>query len=652
MIFKKSRNALQFRLTEELVWIEAWGKNALRVRATKNAALTKDGKGLSETPHSSADISISPRHAEIGNGLLRCVVGEQGDLRFYKDNKSILREYYRAGKDLNEHSRCLKFSAREHHSLGGNEYAVTARFESVREEKIYGMGQYQQSDFNLKGCVLELAQRNSQISIPFYLSSLGYGFLWNHPGTGEVAFGQNYTQWKADLADELDYLVIAGDTPKEILQSYTAVTGRPPAFPDNALGLWQCKLRYRTQEEVLSVAREYRRRGIPLDVIVIDFFHWTEQGEWKFNPEWFPDPKSMMDELRAMGTRCMVSVWPTVHPNSENYRAMRDRNLLVRSEQGLNFTMPWRNGACCFFDATNPEAQKFVWSKLEKNYVGYGIDMFWLDEAEPEFMRYDYDHYRYYAGNTAKVAGYYPRGYAKALWDGQNKRGQTDIVNLARCAWVGSQKYGAVIWSGDVQSSFTSFRDQVTAGLHMGLTGQAWWTTDIGGFYQGNVENPEFRELLIRWYQYAVFSPVLRMHGDRLPKSKDTIGFAHTGAPNELWSYGEDVFNILRQWLDIRLSIKDYIAALYREASENGSPLMRTMFYEFPEDTVCWEIEDQYMFGSRYLVAPVLYYQVRERAVYLPAGQWKNIHSGQVYDGRQTVTVDAPLSLMPVFEKL
>ena len=651
MILFQGENKLCMRLANELLEIEAWGTNALRVRATRNARFSGDDKGIAYVAPGEVRIETEKRRGLICNGRISCEVTNNGILTFYRDGVKILKEYYRSSRtyDQTRYGVCLEVQARQYGSQGAD-YAITALFESDPKERIYGMGQYQQPDFDLKGCVLELAQRNSQISVPFYVSSLGYGFLWNHPGVGKVMFGKNYTEWQADAADELDYWIVAEGSPKKIVGSFTEVSGRSPAFPDNALGLWQCKLRYRTQDEVLEVAREYHRRGIKLDVIVIDFFHWTEQGEWKFDPACFPDPQAMMDELRALGIRCMVSVWPTVSRKSENYAQMNEKGLLIRCERGLDYTFDWM-GPCANYDATNPEARAYLWAKIKQNYGQYGIDMFWLDEAEPEFQPYDFDHYRYYAGRTLKTAGYYPANHAQGFWEGQTQEGQTDVVNLIRCAWVGSQKYGAVVWSGDVESSFRAFRDQVSAGLHMGLSGHAWWTTDVGGFRGGNGEDPAFRELLVRWYQYAVFSPILRMHGDREPRSK-IPGSVGSGAANELWSYGEEVYGILKRWLDVREELKPYIASLYREASENGSPLLRTMFYEFPEDERCWELDDQYMFGSRYLVAPVMELGQRARTVYLPAGQWKNYQTGEVLAGGTTVTADAPLDVIPVFERL
>ena len=257
------------------------------------------------------------------------------------------------------------------------------------------------------------------------------------------------------------------------------------------------------------------------------------------------------------------------------------------------------------------------------------------------------------------MSNIYPQMYSKAYYDEMSKLSDRPVVNLLRSAWAGSQKYGNVVWSGDVPSSFEAFYDQVQCGLNMGMAGIAWWTTDIGGFMTDDVNDPDFRQLLIRWYQFAVYSAVLRMHGDRGPFNIPALddrnfggGYLHTGQSTEIWSYGEDNFKIMKDYLELRYSMKDYIKSLFDEAAENGSPLLRTMFYEFPEDKKCWELQDQYMFGAKYLVAPIFQLNQFQREVYLPAGQWKLTSDGTVYEGGQTVTVDAPIEYMPVFEKI
>ena len=659
MFFFKDGQALIGRQRNETLRIEAVGVNGLRVRSTQNPRFSEKNWAFSDAETGNAEITIGGNDADIRCGKLRAHVNWAGVITFFKGEKKILREYYRNyGGTESRESCCLKIIARDFDPIAGGDYRLNVRFESNDGEKIFGMGQYQQAYMDLKGCILELAQRNSQISVPFALSSYGYGFLWNNPAVGKASFGKNYTEWRAEATDQMDYWITADDSPAQIVKNYTDVVGRAPMMPESLLGLWQCKLRYRTQKEVLEVARKYKQLGIPLDVIVIDFFHWTRQGDWHFDPEYWPDPKAMVDELHSMGVKIMVSVWPSVDRKSENFEEMFEKGLLIRTENGSIQTYDF-NGDCVAFDATNPEARAFVWEKCKENYSKYGIDMFWLDNAEPDYAVYDFDHYRYYAGPALKVGNVYPLMYAKAFYDGQKAEGKSCVVNLVRSAWVGSQKYGALVWSGDVPSTFEAFRDQIAAGLNIGLAGIPWWTTDIGGFMNGNVHDPAFVQLLIRWFEFAVFSPVLRMHGDRGPHDIPPLsdkdyggGYLFTGQPNELWSYGEDAMKIMKKYLNLRLSLKTYILGLLKEAHNSGAPLMRTMFYEFPRDEKCWEISDQYMFGPEYLVAPVLNADQVSRSVYLPAGEWKNINGGEKYTGGCTVECDAPIDCIPVFQKI
>lgn len=659
MFFVKEGQALICRHQNETLRIEPWGRNALRVRSTLYSGFSGNDWALTDTPAGISDISVGESEASIQNGIIRARVNLAGVITFYKGSEVILREYYRNyfGTESME-SSCLKVKAREFRPIIAGDYSLNVRFEGNDTEKIYGMGQYQHAYMNQKGCVLELAQRNSQISIPFALSNLGYGFLWNNPAVGKASFGKNYTEWYAEAAEQMDYWITADDSPACIIKNYTEITGRSPMMPENVLGLWQCKLRYRTQKEVLEVARKYNELGIPLDVIVIDFFHWTRQGDWCFDPEYWPDPKSMVEELHSMDVRVMVSVWPSVDRKSRNFEEMFDRGLLIRTERGTMQTYDF-NGDCVSFDAMNPEARDFVWGKCKENYYKYGIDMFWLDNAEPDLSVYDFDNYRYYTGPALKVGNIYPLMYAKTFYDGMKAEKQQDIVNLVRSAWVGSQKYGVLVWSGDIRSTFESFRDQLMGGLNIGLTGIPWWTTDIGGFMGGDVNDPDFIQLLIRWFQFAVFSPILRMHGDRDPHNIPPLsdkdyggGYLYTGQPNELWSYGDEAFGIMKKHLKLRLSLKPYIQRLMKEAGETGSPLMRTMFYEFPEDEKCWEISDQYMFGPKYLVAPILNANQFSRNVYLPSGVWKNINDMKEYSGGQTIRCAAPIDYIPVFQKV
>ena len=666
--------ALIFKRGGETVRIEAWGKDSLRVRATmlpdfsgNDWALYKepeDGEGKVELfgkdyRRGEGD-TVTRQEACITNGRIRAEVNFAGVISIFDGEKLLLRENYRFyDGTISQGSRCLKQYAREWKGIiGGTGYCLNVKFEANEGEKIFGMGQYQQSCMDMKGCVLELAQRNSQASVPFYISSLGYGMLWNNPAVGRVTYGNNYTEWIARSTKQMDYWVTAADSPKEIMVSYTNVTGRAPEFPEDLCGLWQCKLRYRTQDEVMKVARTYQKEGIKPDMIIIDFFHWTLQGEWKFDKAYWPDPKAMIDELHSMGIKVMVSVWPSVDRRSENFYPMTESGLLIKTERGAAQTYDYQ-GDCVSIDPFNPETREYVWEICKKNYYDLGIDGFWLDNSEPDYGVYDFENYRYYAGPALECSNLYPQMYSRTFFEPMKKSGAGVFVNLMRCAWAGSQKYANVIWSGDIPSTFYSFREQVMAGLSIGVAGIPWWTTDIGGFMTDDVKDPEFLQLLIRWFQFAVYSPVLRMHGDRGPYNIPPLddlergsGYMHTGQPNELWSYGKENYSIMQKYLKIRLEMKDYIMGLYKEASDTGAPLMRTMFFEFPEDEKCWSISDQYMFGDRYLVAPVFEKDQFSRSVYLPAGCWKLTSNGKTYEGCCVVNVDSPIDYMPVFERV
>ncbi len=604
-MFIKYGQRLIFKYDAEQLWIEPWGDNALRVRATKMAVMPDEDWALLPPSNSKVHISITQYGASISNGKIKAQLNNYGKITFYNQkDELLLEEYVRNRKEYKFQpgvkptgfASALDIEAREFKPILGGDYSLTIRFESMPEERIYGMGQYQQPYLNLKGCDLELAQRNSQASVPFMLSSLGYGFLWNNPAIGRVTFGKNLTTWQAYSTKVLDYWICAGDSPAEIEETYAKATGTVPMMPEYGLGFWQCKLRYQTQDELLEVAREYKRRGLPISVIVIDFFHWTMQGEWKFDPVYWPDPKAMVEELKEMGIELMVSIWPTVDHRSENYKEMVEKGYLIRTDRGHRIAMDF-HGNTVHFDATNPGARKYLWEKVKKNYYDLGIKIFWLDEAEPEYTYYDFDLYRYHLGPNLQIGNIYPVMYAKTFFEGMKASGQENIVNLLRCAWAGSQRYGALVWSGDIHSSFSSMRNQLAAGLNMGIAGIPWWTTDIGGFHGGNPDDPQFREVFIRWFQYGTFCPVMRLHGDREPHSEplgtEGGGVATSGAANEVWSYGEEAYEICKKYLAIRERIKPYVRKLMKEAHEKGTPVMRPLFYDFNDDDTAWEIEDQ-----------------------------------------------------------
>lgn len=668
-------NRLVRRYAGQTTIVEPWGRDSLRVRAFmqdgsegEDFALTEpvhngecEVKQWTEQQHVVSNMPgarlVEAQCGSITHGKIKATFLANGKLVFTNDKgKLLLEEFARNRLDgTSPDLSALEIEGREFKAINGGDYALTARFEPNAGEHIYGMGQYQQPYLNLKGCMLELAQRNSQASVPFMVSDRGYGFLWNNPAVGYVNFASNLTTWHARCTQKLDYWITAGDSIAACEENYAAVTGKVPMMPDFAMGFWQCKLRYTTQEELLSVAREYKKRGLPLDVIVVDFFHWPHQGDWCFDPLYWPDPKAMVAELKSMGVELMVSIWPTVEQASVNYEALRDRGLLVRTERNLQNTMDFMAHTIAY-DATNPEARKFVFDVVEKNYCKYGIKVFWLDEAEPEMAVYDFDSVRYHSGKCLSTGNRYPVCYAQGFYEGLTGRGEKKVLNLLRCAWAGSQKYGALVWSGDIAATFKALRNQIAAGLNMGLAGIPWWTTDIGGFHGGDCNDEAYREVFARWFEWGTFCPVMRVHGDRLPRQPMVGNTASSrccsGGPNEVWAYGERVYKLCCEHLSLRKKLKPYIEQIMQEAHEKGTPVIRPLFYDFEQDRRTFEVEDCHMFGPSLLICPVYEAGVRERKVYLPAGAtWRNIYTGEVFEGGQEITAAAPYEHIPVFAR-
>jgi alpha-D-xyloside xylohydrolase len=375
---------------------------------------------------------------------------------------------------------------------------------------------------------------------------------------------------------------------------------------------------------------------------------------FNIDPECWPDPTAMMRELDDMGVKVMVSIWPTVNPLSKNHDEMHRRGLLVRTENGVPAQMDFVDVGqeppvfVAYYDPTNPEARQFVWEQARKGYYQHGVKVWWLDACEPEIFPRHPENLRYHLGNGLAVTNIYPMLNAKAFYEGMQAEGETEIISLCRSAWAGSQRYGAALWSGDVQSNFEEFRAQIPAGLNASISGIPWWTTDIGGFFNGNINDPAFQELVIRWFQFGVFCPIFRLHGNRLPDIGQ--GASRSGGPNEVWSFGEEAYGIIKELLFLRRRLKPYIMEQMKAAHEKGTPPMRPLFFDFPKDAQSWDIEDQMMFGPDYLVAPVIEEGARSRRLYLPAGDsWRNAWTDEIYQGGRWIEVDAPLEQIPIF---
>lgn len=653
MDFQLLDTGIEVRHRHEVLTIEVWGADSVRVRAAPYRIPAESHGALDEPP--SADppvVKVADSQATLVHGELTVTVDFDRAAAYPEPLLTFTRTS--TGEEL-------LAERREHFWLPGarvfagnrsGAYEVHQQFAAYDGEKLYGLGQRTHGRLDLKGLALDLVQRNGEVSIPFVLSDRGYGLLWNVPAVGRVEFADNGTRWLADQAREIDYWLTAGE-PAAVLARYADATGHVPELPAWASGFWQSKLRYRDQEELLAVAREHKRRGLPLSVIVADYFHWSAMGDYRFDPAEWPAPRAMVAELADLGVELMVSIWPTVSPASENFADYRDGGLLVGSDQGVEFHQTIQDKGMAtpmpvaFYDPTNPRTRSFVWDLVRRNYLDLGIRVFWLDASEPELNPAHPGNLTLYAGPGAEVACVYPRDNARLFAEGMAAAGQEPTVLLCRSAWAGAQRYGAAVWSGDIPATWDSLRQQIRAGLSIAVSGIPWWTTDIGGFHGGDARDPAYRELMIRWFQFGVFCPLFRLHGDREPRTPTS--FAQTGGPNEVWSFGEEAYGIIGGLLRLRERLRPYIHDQMRAAARTGLPPMRPLFVDYPADGPSWTVDDEFLFGPDILVAPVAEAGVREREVYLPPGSWVDAATGVEHTGGGVVTVAAPIERIPVF---
>ena len=617
---KISENRIFFERGEDLVRITPCAKNAIRFEAFPDKKEFDENFTLMPQ-EAECEITESDRAVTMTVGALSVKLEENGKVTFYKDGAVILEEM----------PELAFFSGFRHYEKNARgSYSARVTFKPNDGERLYGLGHDESMRFDLKGCSFDLRHVNAKCTIPFVYSSLGYGFIWNNPAVGSVELSENRTRWSVGATRKIDYVVIAG-TPKKVAKTLADLTGHAPVMPHWATGFWQSRLRYETQEDLLEVARRYHREGIPLSAIICDYFHWTEQGDYKFDPVYWHDVRAMADELHKMGTKLIVSVWPTINENSENYRHMLDSDMLIKTDDCTGKVFSFY-GPQAEIDVTNPKTREFVFNKLRENYLDCGVDALWFDEAEPEIHPENFGALTFHIGRGDEVGLLYPYYYSKMAYEGFKSISDDEPVTLTRCAYLGSQKYGALVWSGDIYSSFDTLKTQVIAGLNMSLCGIPWWNTDIGGFWGGDTESDEFRELIVRWFQYGVFSPVMRLHGNRNrhgEKKRDVK--EATGDPNEIWSFGDRNYPILRDLIFLRERLRPYIEEHMKIASEKGYPVMRPMFFDYPDDEVCYTLGGQYMFGDDILFAPITERGQTVKTVYLPEGEWTLTKNKKTY---------------------
>jgi alpha-D-xyloside xylohydrolase len=505
-------------------------------------------------------------------------------------------------------------------------------------ESFYGLGQHQAGVWNYRGEEVDISQANSNIGIPVLLSSKGYGIFWNNPSRSR--FNNLFLHalyLSSEVADELDYYFLYGPEFDRIIAGYRELTGAPPLFGKWAYGFWQCKNKYNTQEELLGVAHKYRQLHIPADNMVQDWFWWVTMGEPVFDKARYPDAPGMVEELHKNNFHFMISVWPYFRPGTRTYDDMDKRGYFIDKTKVAAF----HPAGMALYDAFNPEARKYYWNLMDQALFKIGVDAWWLDTTEPETEDRQANILvtnKIYLGNGARYANAFPLMTTEGVYQGQRSESDTKrVFILSRSAFAGAQRNAAAVWSGDVNSDWVFFKKQIPAGLNYSISGLPYWTTDIGGFVSENPDDPAYRELFIRWFEFGTFNPILRVHGTRSTNQ------------NELWSYGVEAREILTNYDTLRYRLLPYIYSLAWMTTSQGYTPMRGLIMDFRTDQHSATIGDQYMYGPAFLVNPVTDPGVHSRRVYLPQAKWYDFWSGSSAEGERTIDAAASIDKLPLF---
>ncbi len=549
------------------------------------------------------------------------------------------------------------------HTINGERtFQVGAVFSAPADEHFYGLGQNQDGVLDLRGRTIDCkhfydAPQGETVCIPFMVSSRGYGIVWDNPSDTHVYPGVNgRTLWQSEVGERVSFFVIVSDVPDALYSGYAKLTGRTPIPPKAAFGLIQSKARYASQQEVLDVAHTYRRKGYPLDIMVLDWFYWTRMGQLDIDPESFPDPDAMNRDLHALGMRSLISVWPRFERDSRYFNELDSRGYFLQDKDGRTQDgLPFRSDrAGALIDATNPLALDWFFSHVRDNILAHGFDYLWLDETEPDLVP---DGFFFKLGSGDRYHNLFPLLYVDGVSQRLRRyRPDTRVLILARAAYLGSQRSGAIFWSSDIDPSWEALRRQIPTGLNMTASGIAYWGNDIGGWQPlpptSSATRPplidpagardvvgrddDYPELFTRWFEYGTFLPTLRIHGER----------RHT----EIWAYGPQAEAILARYDRLRYQLIPYLYSLAWHTYRGGAPFMRALWMDFGHDPRVANMGNEYMLGPAFLVAPVTVQGQTRKRVYLPAGaDWYDYWTNVRLPGGQEVTVDAPIDRIPVF---
>jgi len=665
--WQKTNAGIKATVNNIALEIEFYNPSTVRIiKSPSGSSFTKNSLSVIATPIKTDLISkqqndnLTIKSKDI---TVRCNL-TSGAISFYNNAAVTL---------LNEKENSASFTP--FNDAGSNTYTIQQSYVLDKDEAIYGLGQQQQGKMVQRNLTLNMIQGNTDDYVPFFQSAKGYGLFWDNYSPTVFTDNTESTSFKSDVGDCIDYYFMYGGNADGVIGCMRNLTGQVPMFPLWTYGYFQSKERYKSQDEIVDVVKKYRELGVPLDGIIQDWQYWGNNYLWNamdFLNDEFPRPQKMVDDIHNLHAHLTISIWNSFGPKTKQYRELDSIGALMNfstwPQSGSTIWPPRRDypSGVKVYDPYNPAARDIYWKYLSKMHA-LGIDSWWMDSSEPDdldFKPSDLNN-KTYLGSFRKVRNAFPLMTVGGVYTHQRQVDSSKrVFILTRSAFAGQQRYGANTWSGDVTSSWVALRNQISAGLNFSLTGIPYWNSDIGGFFltrfRRKLDDPEYRELYVRWLEFGTFCPMMRSHG--------------TDAPREIYQFGErgnKYYDAIEKFINIRYRLLPYIYSTSWDVTANQSSMMRALVMDFPGDKNALDINDQYMFGKSLMVNPVtnaMYIKpgvsgketiqeedfsvLKYKETYLPAGtDWYDFWTGEKLMGGNKVSKETPLNIIPLYVK-
>ena len=683
--YQKTDLGVKTKINSTNVEIQFYGPTTVRIlKSPVGKAFTKESLTVVEKPHAT-----------------KFTVNQQGDVVSLKSDKLKVDVDMKSGKIsyftlagvqlLSEKESGATFT--DFDDAGSKTYTINQSFSLDKDEDIYGLGQQQRGKLSLRNARIYMVQGNTDDYVPFLVSTKGYGLFWDNYSPTVFEDKPENTSLKSEVGDCIDYYFMLGGNIDGSIACMRELTGQAPMFPLWTFGYWQSKERYKSQNELVGVVSKYRELGVPLDGIIQDWQYWGNNYLWNamdfLNPE-FSNPKKMVEDIHSMNAHVIISIWSSFGPQTKQYREMKPKGMLLNfstwPQSGLETWPPNREYPSGVepYDPYNPEARNIYWKYLNKGLFSLGIDGWWMDSSEPDHLDFKPSDFeiKTYLGSFRKVRNAFPLMTVGGVAEHQRSASSDKrVFILTRSAFAGQQRYGANTWSGDVNSSWQSLRNQIPAGLNFSMSAIPYWNTDIGGFFasaykrgwgEGN-KNPSFQELYVRWLQFGAFTPMMRSHGTDIPREIYNFG-----------KKGETIFDAIAKTINLRYSLLPYIYSTSWSVTNSQSTIMRALVMDFNDKKVV-DMNNEYMFGKSILVAPIVnaqytqetilranaetgwdkkdasndiksqpvtFTQAKSSKVYLPEGTvWYDFWTNKKINGGQEIAKETTIDEIPLYIK-